>query len=207
MLSATWRIGRAGILAAAALAAAGWLLGRARFGASDEAAVGRVEAELVEAFASSAGALGRTAARLAAAREAILDAQRGPATARSLFEIVDAALAGQDPARTGATVYNAPLDEPIAWGGRASDLPRGLIDGPARLVVAPGALGPRLVRVEPVVDRARAGSPRIATVVVEQQIGQVRTAPGAADTFLISTRLVPVSLRVRVGDVSPPASP
>src|SRR5262245_59524977 len=143
MLTATWRIGRAGLVAAVALAAAGWLLGRARFGASDEAAVQRVERELVDAFASSAGALAQTAARLAAARDAILEAERGPATARRLFDAVDAALAGQDPGRTGATVYDA-LDEPIAWGGRASDLPRALIDGPARLFVAPGALGPRL---------------------------------------------------------------
>src|SRR6185295_17418417 len=171
MLSATWRIGRAGVIAAVALAAAGWLLGRARFGASDEAAVRRVETELVEGFASSAGALARTAGQLAGARDAIDEAKRGPATARRLFDAVDAALAGQDPARTGVTVYEGREDEPIAWGGRASDLPRTLIDGPARLFVAPGALGPRLVRVEPVVDRERTGSPRLATIVVEQEIG------------------------------------
>src|SRR4051812_3810875 len=117
MLSATWRIGRAGIVAAVALAAAGWLLGRARFGASDEAAVRRVETELVEAFASSAGALARTAAQLAAAGDAIVEAARSPATARRLFDAVDAALADQDLARTGVTVYDGRDDEPIAWGG------------------------------------------------------------------------------------------
>ncbi len=205
MLHATWRIARAGVVAALIVAAGGWMLGRARFGASDEEAVRRVQTDIVAEFASSADTLGRIAARLAAARQPLASAQRGQASARALFDEVDAALSDQETGRTGVTVYDI-LGAPLAWGGRASDLPKPRIDGPATVFVAPGALGPRLVRVEPVMDRRRGSPTRIATIVVEQQLGPVRSTRGAADTFVMATRLAPVSLRVRVGDVSPPLS-
>jgi hypothetical protein len=80
------------------------------------------------------------------------------------------------------------------------------IDGPAALFVRPGALGPGLIRVEPVLEGERAPAARLGAIVVEQLLGEVSLAPGAPDTFVLATSLVPVSLSTRVG-VSPTGSP
>jgi signal transduction histidine kinase len=202
MLHAVRRIVVAGLVAALAVAIGGWLLGRARFGASDQQAVARLEAELRQQFLESVGTLGRIAADLAAQRAAINSTDFDQAAPRRLFDAVDAALASQEPGRTGATIYDAAY-VPVAWGGRTSELPRSRLEGPSALYVAPDALGPRLVRIEPVLDRSRAQPTRIATIVVEQQLGPARGAPGASDTIVISSTIVPVSLRVRVGDGGP----
>src|SRR5262249_42727995 len=37
----------------------------------------------------------------------------------------------------------------------------------------------------------------------EQQLGPATATPGAADTVIVASTMVPVSLRVRVGDVAP----
>ena len=87
-----------------------------------------------------------------------------------------------------------------------SDIPKERIDGPAALFVRPGALGPGLIRVEPVFDGERTPAIRLGAIVVEQLLGEVRMAPGASDTFVLSTSLVPVSLSTRVG-VAPAVSP
>ncbi len=87
-----------------------------------------------------------------------------------------------------------------------SDIPKDRIDGPAALFVRPGALGPGLIRVEPVFDGERTPAVRLGAIVVEQLLGEVRMAPGASDTFVLSTSLVPVSLSTRVG-VAPTGSP
>jgi hypothetical protein len=60
------RIVRAGVVAALAAGLAGWTFERARLGASDEAALRRVEAELRERFDATAAALGSMATRVAA---------------------------------------------------------------------------------------------------------------------------------------------
>jgi signal transduction histidine kinase len=202
MLQAAWRIARLGLVAAGAVALIGWALGRAQFGSSDPDALGRIEAELRQQFSESAETLGRIATGLAAQREAIAAAGRTATAAASLFDAVDAALSDQDPGRAGITIYN-PLDQPIAWAGRTSPLPKDRLAGPSILLITRDALGPRLVRIEAVVDRTRPLPARIATIVVEQQLGTVRGTPGTGDTFVISTSLVPVSLHVRVGDVAP----
>ena len=51
------------------------------------------------------------------------------------------------------------------------------------------------MRIEPVLDHGRQPAARLATVVVEQQLGPVRATPGTSDTFTMFTSLVPVSLR------------
>ena len=95
------------------------------------------------------------AARVTASRTAIQLAQRDPATATQLFDVVSEALPAEQAGRTGITVYDT-AGRPLAWAGRVLDLAKERIGGPAALFVAPGALGPRLVRVEPVVDPAAA---------------------------------------------------
>ncbi len=191
MLHTLWRVARAGLAAAAILAAGGWALGRSRYGVSDQDAVARIEIELRQRFAASGATLGRIASQLGAERISVGAAPRRLASTRSLFEAVTAALPPNDGGRTGITIYDS-LAAPVAWAGRTSDVPRQRLDGPAALFVAPDALGPRLVRVEPVIDRSRPAATRLATIVAEQQLGPVRGAPGLADTFIISTEIVPI---------------
>jgi signal transduction histidine kinase len=200
------RIGGAGLIAAIVVLIAGRALERVRFGASDEAAQSLVEAEVRQRFDASAEALGALASRIAPRTDTITAAARDPAETKRLFEAADAALPDQEAGRTGITIYNLAA-APLAWAGRVSELPRERIDGPAALFVAPGALGPRLVRVEPVVDRSRANPQRLATIVVEQSLGRAGASPTLADTFTIQTSRAPVALRLRVGGSSPAPRP
>src|SRR5206468_4951078 len=141
----------AGLAAALLVALGGWASERQRFGSSDQAALARVEDELRQRFDASAATLGNLAAGVAANRRALRDAPRDAAEIKRLFEDCAAAIPRDEAGRTGITIYDAAA-APLAWAGRVSDLPRARIDGPSSLFVAPGALGPRLVHVEPVVD-------------------------------------------------------
>jgi signal transduction histidine kinase len=191
------RLVRGGVLTAVAVGLTGWGVERLRFGASDDAAVVRVESELRQRVEASADTLGVLAARVAAARETIRRAPRDQTALRALFDVVSAALPDERAASPGITVYD-PDGAPLAWAGRTFDLPKQRVDGPATLFVAPSALGPRLVRIEPIADSGASASdatPRMATIVVEQSLAAVPGVPGLADTFVISTSLVPVTLR------------
>ena len=129
---------------------------------------------------------------------------RDPAAAAHLFDIVSDALPADQAGRTGITVYDT-ANRPLAWAGRVIDLAKQRVSGPAALFVAPGALGPRLVRVEPVVDPNRPGSLRDATIVVEQSLAGLQPTPGlAADTAVVSTSLAPVTIRPRSSAVQGP---
>ncbi len=52
--------------------------------------------------------------------------------------------------------YRGGTTRPVAWAGRPSELPLERINGPAALFIAPGPLGFRLVRIQPVVGRTEA---------------------------------------------------
>jgi len=145
------RVVRIGIVAALGVAAAGWIFERVRFGESDQTAVARVEAELRQRIAESARALQQTATQLAAAGDATRIDPRDQVQARRLFDLVGAAVPDEARTRTGVTLYDASA-APVAWAGRVSDLPKARIQGPRALFVAPGALGPRLIHAEPVVE-------------------------------------------------------
>ncbi len=172
----------------------GWALERARFGATDRDSVARVEAEVRQLTGRSADTLGSLAARVATARDAIAQAPRDQSAAKRLFQIVNAAAAGDGAERTGISVYDNTAD-PLAWAGLVSELPRERIVGPATLFVAPGTYGPRLVRVQPVVDPAQPAGSRTGTIVVEQSLGTADAIQASADTFTLSTSIVPVALR------------
>jgi signal transduction histidine kinase len=200
------RVARAGVVVALCVTLGGLALERLRFGASDAAARSRVEAELRQRFDASADLLGTLAARIAPQRETIRAAARDPAAARRLFEALDAVLPDDEPSRTGITIYDV-SGAPLAWAGRVSELPKPRIEAPSGLFVAPGALGPRLVRVEPIVDRDRPSAPRIATIVVEQSLGRAAASTRVVDAFTVSTALAPVVLRVRADGSTTSASP
>jgi signal transduction histidine kinase len=192
------RVIRWGLAAALAVALGGWAVERVRIGATDEDAVQRIETELRQRFNRSADTLGQLAARVSAEREAIKAAPRDSAFAKRLFEAADAALPDDEAAvRTGISVYDRTAT-PIAWAGRVYELPSDVIDGPAALFVAPGIFGPRLIRVEPVIDRTEPVTTRIATIVTEQSLGGAET-PGPTDFFTLQTAVAPVALRTRAG--------
>jgi len=200
------RVARGGLVAALAVAAAGWAVERYRFGSTDQEAAANVENELRQRFDASADALGTIAARAAAARESIAAAPRDTAAVTHLFDVVDTSLAIAPAGRTGVTVYG-PNAAPLAWAGHVSDLPIARIDGPAALFVAPGTVGLRLVRTEPLTDGS-ALLPRLATIAVEQTLATIAGTPAVADTFIVATSLAPATLRLRLRGESPrsPAS-
>ena len=175
-----WRLVRAGLAAALVVGASGWAIERARFGPTDQTALSRIEAELRQRLDASAETLGTIASQVAARRDIIRasSTSRDIAAARRLFGVVDTALSAEEAGRTGITVYDAAA-APLAWAGRVSDLPQERINGPAALLVAPGALGPQLIRVEPLSDGDRPGTARAATIVVEQSLGRLEGAPAS----------------------------
>ena len=201
-MSLILRIARVGLAAAVVVGLAGYGLERARFGASDQSALNRVEAELRQRFDASAATLGTIAARVAAEPDTARAAPRDQAALKRLFDIVAASVPDDEAGRAGITICDA-VGTPLAWAGRVSDLRKDVVLGPATLMVAPGPLGPGLIRVEAVL---RDGA-RVATVVVEQTLGTVRGAPGLTETFVMPTSLVPVTLRVRAGGASSPPHP
>src|SRR5688572_31190601 len=86
------RLASAGVAAAVLVGVAGRALERARFGATDQESVGRVENELRQRFDASADTLGRVATGVSSARDLIRAATRDPAAARNLFDALTAAL-------------------------------------------------------------------------------------------------------------------
>ena len=200
-MSLILRVARGGLVVALLVAAAGWAVERYRFGSTDAEAAAQVETEVRRRFDDGADALGAIASRAAAARDAIAAAPRDTAAVSRLFDAVDGSLAIEPAGRTGITIYG-PTAAPLAWAGHVSDLPAARINGPAALFVAPGALGPRLVRIEPVTDGS-ALPPRLATIAVERTLATIADTPAVADTFAIATPLAPVTLRLRWGVEAP----
>jgi signal transduction histidine kinase len=209
-VTAVLRILSAGMLAAVAAGATGFGLERARFGASDAAALARVQAEIRERLDRTADTLTAIAARISIQTDALAAASREPAASRTLFDQASAALRDQDEGRTGVTIYGAE-GAPVAWAGRVFDLPRERLNGGAALFLAPGAIGPRLVRVQPLGDRtASVGRGRVAplagTIVVEHSIAAEANGPDQPDAFVLTTSIVPVRLRPRVAAAQPSTS-
>src|SRR5258706_272680 len=187
-----WRLVAGGLLVALAVAASGGAIERARFGSTDDEALARVETELRRQFDTNARALTELAARVRAGASVIRAASRDPAEARRLFDVVSDALAQEQAGPAGITVYDAE-NRPVAWAGRVSDLAKQLVSGPETLVMVPGALGPRLVHVEPVEDTAHHDLARDATIVVEQSVADLEQTAGLADTARLSTSLAPAA--------------
>ena len=191
-------VGGIGLLAAALVGAGGRVVERTRLGIDDSASLARIENELQSQFDQSAATLAALAADVADFSDLILAAGRDSSEAGRLFAQLERVLPVDDAGDTGVTIYG-PGSLPIAWAGRVSDLPPARLDDDAALFVAPGALGPRLVRVVPLAEPGRATA-RAATIAVEQVLGNVSAEPGLPDTFVLSTSLVPVAVRARLGE-------
>jgi len=190
------RVLAAGVAAPVLAAALTWTVERARVGESDEAATARIRADVQQRFDAASRTLGDLAGATLAARDLIPAAGRDAESAQRLFDALAAALPHGAEATTGVTIYDASL-APIAWAGRVVDLPRARLETGPAVFVASDALGPRLVRVQPIADRDRPTRQRLGTIVAEQLLGEASETPSTGDAFVLPGAIAPVSLRPR----------
>jgi signal transduction histidine kinase len=172
-----------------------WLLGRAHehrtLGRTDDAGRELVADVVKREFARLSASLDAAVAVASRQRDLMLRAPTDQAAVRELF----AALAAIDGTQVAVTVYSGD-GSPVAWSGRPSEIPGARINGPAALLIAPGASGLRLVLVRPV-DTAEPGATRHAGIVVaEAPLPTGRSPRGLGTEALTWTgAAVPVVLR------------
>jgi signal transduction histidine kinase len=179
------RIYVAGLLGAALAAAVGLALERARFGATEADAFGRVERSVRSEIADVIASLNDITVSLA--REpALFDAAAAdPAGARALLDRADQVLQAQ--ARTTAvyavTAYR-PDGTPLAWSGVPSEIDVQQIAQSETFFVTPGPLGLRLVHLKPVLDPS-AGH-RVGIIAAERVLSRARGIPSPETEGLLS---------------------
>ena len=187
-----------GLACATLIATGGSLLERARFGPDDRASFERVEREVQEQFRTMAAELETAATTAARAAAPVLGDQADNGGIERLFEQAASLVQGSR-ASMALTVYvsRGVNMGPVAWAGRPSELPLERLTGPASLFIAPGPLGFRLVRTEPVLASGAPAS-RLGTVAAERVFSE-HTAVGdtARERFTLETSLAAVSLRTR----------
>jgi signal transduction histidine kinase len=195
----------AGLLAAVAAALIGRGLERSRIGATDQDALARIESELDSRFDIAARSLAARSTRMLAVSGTVRRVRDDSDVVNTLFQTLDAELGTDHDNSAGITIFDATAS-PLAWSGRVSDLPRERIDGPRAVFAAVDALGPRLVRVEPMADPDHPTGPRLATVVVEQLVdAKAGASSGLADTFLLPTSVVDVAISAPQGAAAAPS--
>jgi signal transduction histidine kinase len=185
-------------LAMAGLVGSGWLLWE--LGASADATAARVVRDVERQFAERAGDLHRVVRTLRAHPD-LVEALSGPERdARRLFDLVAEALDAAN--REVAITVSAPDGTAVAWGGRPQTVhPSRLTGGPA-LFVAPGALGLRLVYVEPLVVGAvgdDVGGGRVIGAIAAEHLLSPASGVDATAAFPapLQTPLVTVTLTPR----------
>lgn len=167
-------MGAWGLAATLVVVAAGLARERASLGPSDQTALAHVAADVTDRWDALERSLDR-AARQVVAHQADPVADAGDvARRRALFDLTARLLTASRPAVDAVSVYDA-AGRPVAWAGRPSSLPAERLSGPSAVFTAPGPLGVRLVRVEPLVAR-EAG--RRDGVVVAEAILTRDGAPG-----------------------------
>jgi signal transduction histidine kinase len=203
-----WRLRRTvlgGLLLTAAVAGAGWLVERARFGSTEAAALARVAGEVQRDFAALADTLREATSQVASDARPRLPAGPDMGRTRALFGAA-ASIVQAHPDVDALSVYDA-TGRPVAWAGRPSNLPDERVTGAEALFVAPGPAGLRLVHIRPVTETGSQGR-RLGSVAAEHLLtrdGQIRG--GDQSTFTFETAQVPVSLRPRyegAGESVPP---
>ena len=172
-------------LIASALAGAGvWALERRALGRDDEQAAARVQARVEARVRESDATLAALTTRASANPALIRGAARDPQAARRLFDELGASISAGSQGEQGITIYDV-ADSPVAWTGRVVDLTRSRLDTAPGVFLASDPLGPRLVRMTPIIDRsAPASAERIGVVVAEAVIPGMEGVTG-----------IPVSLR------------
>ena len=204
-------IAASGLLATLAVAVGGRVAEDVRLGPDDAAALGRVEREVNAAFIRMADALDRVARDEAADAAPVLQQDTEERDLRPLFDRA-AKLVGRDPSKPLAVTVYGPDGTPLAWAGRPAELvggasgarptpnspPPDRFAGPAALFVAPGPLGFRLIRTEPMIAGTGPSASRLGVVAAEWVFGEQATAVTSShESFTLDTFVGPVSLRAR----------
>jgi signal transduction histidine kinase len=195
------RIGLGGIICASLVLAAGWLAQRAVLGADDAGMRMRVESEVRSAFDRMSRRLRDMALRAGdpAMVRAAIDGDTS--AVRRLLTRVGGIVSEDAPFDSALTIYGSD-GEPVAWAGRASDLPADRRLGEEAWFAAPAASGLQLMYVRPVVENGA----RLGTVAVERPLTLGTDAIGRrvgglqgqdTDAFRFSTWIADVDLQLR----------
>ena len=173
----------------------GWIAERWRFGATDEQARDRVEAEVRDAFDTVSARLRSVARAEADVATPVMAKASDERDLRPLFVRADALVGAESGSVLAVTVYS-PAGSPVAWAGRPSQLPVDRIDGPATLFVMPGNQGLRLVLIEPLAVKTSRGFLRVGTVAAERIFSEETSGSDATRPhYRLRTSMVPVELR------------
>jgi signal transduction histidine kinase len=187
------RLAAGGLVAAAAIAVAAFVIERTQLGADLQTSRARLRAEVEGEFAMLTARLDLGVRTVAVDADILRRADEGDqAATRALFERINTAAQ-----RSGVamSIYGA-TNEPVAWTGRSEDVPgvAPRLTGPASLFLAQSTQGPQLVRVQPVLDPADPQR-HVGAVVAETPLPGSTSTPLAGAEFLLETSIVPVSLR------------
>lgn len=200
------RILSLGVACSLLVGLAGWVDERVRLGPDRAAAYAKVEQEVKSEFDRIAQSLNRIAAAEATLAQTVLEQPTDDRDVRALFARA-ADLVGKEPSEQLALTVYGTNGTPLAWAGRPSELAvssrlfspsPGRMPGPSSLFVAPGPLGFRLVRVEPVRAPGGRSAPLLGAVAAEHIFAE-RAPVGSPSTerFSVETSLTPVVLRTR----------
>ncbi|MCC6162531.1 MAG: HAMP domain-containing protein [Acidobacteria bacterium] len=193
--SLTWRVLAVGLGSTVCL----WLLGATyvlwRLGSDVEGTAARIERDVQTRFAERAETLAHTVEALRAQPTLVPALDTSPRDQRALFNAVDvvARQSGPDVAITVA----APNGLAVAWAGRPQAVPDTRHDRGAVLVLAPGALGLRLVYVEPVHVTTDGATRMIGSLAAEQllsagsPVDTQDALEARVDSALLSVTLTP----------------
>ncbi len=205
---ASWRWLAAGSAFVSLLVAGtGLIAERWWFGPDEATAVARVRSAVKSEVDQRARALRKGALALSGRRDLTDALAARPADAQAVFALLDRIRDERVLVDGALTVYGAD-GVPIAWSGRASPLPSSRLAGPAALFVAPGALGLRLVWIEPIiVDPAGAVPRRLGAIAAERVLSPNEgLEPPLQGDYRVSTTLSAVILRPRFAGGGPDPS-
>jgi signal transduction histidine kinase len=187
------RLAAGGLVAAAAIAVAAFVIERTQLGGDLQTSRARLRAEVEGEFAALTARLDQGVRGLALDPDILRRADQGDqAATRLLFERITAAAAMPNVA---ISIYGA-MNEPVAWTGRSEEVPDDRLTGPASLFLAQSTQGLQLVRVQPVIDAADPQR-HIGAIVAEAPLPGSTSTPLAGAEFLLATSIVPVSLRLQ----------
>ena len=193
----SWRrLLSAGLLAAVAVAAIGFLLEWRRFGTDADGSVANAERDVRERFDAMTRLLGTVASAIASDPVAADALQTGYDSARPLFDVVErhsrAAVERHDIA---VTIYDKFGSSASAWAGRPSDnLPSERVRGPQGWFITQSALGLRLVHVVPIGSEER----RLGVVAAEHPLSSAPAGGTIAQArYELPTPIGPASLRMQ----------
>jgi signal transduction histidine kinase len=166
-----------------------------RLGGDASATTARIESDVRARFAAHTSALGGVIDQLKARPDVVAALDAATRDQRVLFDAVDEV--ARRSARDVAITIAAPDGTAVAWAGRPQAVPTGRDTSASALVLAPGALGLRLVYIEPV-RRVDNGPARVVGAIAAEHLlsrtsrVDARDAePASFETSLLSVTLLP----------------